>query len=128
MLRVRDTMDRRYAEELDLEKLAGVVNLSTSHVVRRFKATFGETPHQYLYRRRIERAQWLLRTTDRGVADIAIEVGYDSVGTFTRVFRRLVNETPTQHRARGPVTPAPSCVIRAWTRPVEQGDFGEDPR
>lgn len=119
MLRVRDTIDRHYAEQLDLERLAGVVHLSPSHVIRRFKSTFGETPHQYLYRRRVERAQWLLRTTERSVADIAVEVGYDSVGTFTRTFGRLVGETPTQHRDRGPVAPAPACVIRAWTRRVE---------
>lgn len=126
MLRVRDTMDRHYAEPLDLRSLAQVAHLSPSHVVRRFKAVFGETPHQYLYRRRIERAQWLLRSSDRSVARIAIEVGYSSVGTFTRTFSRLVGETPLRHRARGPVAPAPSCVIRAWTRPVEESDFGED--
>lgn len=119
MLRVRDTIDRHYAEPLDLERLAGVAHLSPSHVVRRFKVAFGETPHQYLYRRRIERAQWLLRTTDHSIAAIAVEVGYDSVGTFTRTFRRLVGETPTRHRSRGSLAPAPACIVRAWTRPVE---------
>lgn len=131
-------MDRHYDQPLDLPALAGIVNLSVTHVVRQFKRVFGETPHQYLYRRRIERAQWLLRTTDLPIARIANEVGYDSLGTFTRTFGRLVGETPGRHRARGPIAAAPSCVIRSWTRPIgavggraqgrplQEGDFGED--
>lgn len=127
LLRVRDTMDLRFAEPLDLGTLAEVALVSPSHLIRRFRAVFGETPHQYLYRRRIERAQWLLRTTELPVVEICHLVGYSSLGTFNRTFRRLLDETPTQHRARGGIGPAPECVVRDWTRPTscKESDFGE---
>ncbi|GAB3624283.1 helix-turn-helix transcriptional regulator [Mariniluteicoccus endophyticus] len=134
LLRARDVMDRRYAEPLDLPALAAVVHLSPSQFLRAFAATFGETPHQYLYRRRIERAAVLLRTTDRPVTDIAYAVGYGSVGTFTRTFGRLMGRTPTAHRALGPLPPAPGCWVMAAGRPAAHAgpaagsadaDFGE---
>src|SRR5699024_12194374 len=76
----------------------------------------------YLYRRRIGRAKILLRTTDTNVTEIALRVGYASLGTFTRTFQRLTRETPLQHRARGPLPPVPSCVIREVVRP--RGEAG----
>lgn len=122
LLRARDTMDRRFAEHLDVADLAAVALLSESQFRRRFRAVFGETPHDYLYRRRIERAKWLLRTTDLPVTEICHLVGYGSLGTFTRTFRRITSETPTDHRRRGPVEPVPACVVRAWSR---ESRFGE---
>lgn len=111
-------MDRRYAEPLDVATLAAVACLSPNHFIRQFKLTFGETPHQYLYRRRIERAATLLRSTKRPVTEIAIEVGYGSLGTFTRTFVRLMGRTPSAHRALGPLPSAPGCWIMANSRPV----------
>ena len=122
LLRARDVMDKRFAEPFDVAALANVACMSPSHFTRQFRAVFGETPHQYLYRRRIERAQWLLRSTDMSVTQICLEVGYTSLGTFTRTFRQLVGETPTEHRRRGPVESVPGCFYRAWTRPSRFGE------
>ena len=117
MLRARDAMDRRYAEPLDVPTLARLAHVSEAHFIRTFRATFGETPHRYLQRRRVERAMWLLRCTDRTVTDICMDVGFSSLGTFSRVFREVVGESPTAHRARGPLAPVPSCFAMAWLRP-----------
>jgi AraC-like DNA-binding protein len=127
MLRARDAMDRDFALPLDLAKLASVAAVSEAHFIRSFKATFGETPHRYLQRRRIERAMYLLRTTDRSVTDICMEVGFSSLGTFSRTFTTIVGEPPSQFRAHGPAPHAPtafvpSCFVKAWTRP---SSFGE---
>jgi AraC-like DNA-binding protein len=123
LLRARDEMDRAYTDELDIASLARIAHVSPAHFIRRFKATFGETPHRYLQRRRIERAMYLLRTTDRTVTVICMEVGFTSLGTFGRTFRDIVGETPLQHRARGPIGNVPSCFVKAWTRP--SSSFGE---
>ena len=124
MLRARDAMDRGYARPLDLAQLAAVACASEAHFIRTFKVTFGETPHRYLQRRRVERAMFLLRTTDRSVTDICMEVGFSSLGTFSRTFRDIVGETPSQFRDRGPMPEVPSCYVKAWTRP---SSFGEAP-
>ena len=81
MLRVRDSLDRDYATALDLEAMARLAHLSPDHLIRTFRAVFGETPHRYLQRRRIERAMFLLRTTDRDVTDVCLAVGFSSLGT-----------------------------------------------
>ena len=122
MLRARDAMDRDFALPLDLAKLASVAAVSEAHFIRSFKATFGETPHRYLQRRRIERAMYLLRTTDRSVTDICMEVGFSSLGTFSRTFTAIVGESPSQFRVHGPAPHAPtsfvpSCFVKAWARP-----------
>ncbi len=124
MLRARDAMDRAYAEPLDVPTLAAVAHVSEAHFIRTFRATFGETPHRYLQRRRVERAMFLLRTTDRTVTDICMAVGFSSLGTSSRVFREVVGESPSAHRRRGPLPPAPSCFAMAWLRP---SSFGEAP-
>ncbi|GAA1891640.1 helix-turn-helix transcriptional regulator [Lapillicoccus jejuensis] len=121
MLRVRDTIDRDYASELDLPALARVAHVSPDHLVRTFKRVFGETPHRYLQRRRVERAMFLLRTSDDDVLAICHAVGFSSLGTFGRTFAQVVGETPTQHRARGPLPPAHGCFAMAWTRPASYG-------
>ena len=83
MLRARDAMDRDYAQPLDIPALAKIAIVSEAHFIRVFKATFGETPHRYLQRRRVERAMFLLRETDRSVSEICLDVGFTSLGTFT---------------------------------------------
>jgi transcriptional regulator GlxA family with amidase domain len=124
MLRARDAMDRAFAEPLDVPTLAALAHVSPAHFIRTFRATFGETPHRYLQRRRVERAMFLLRTTDRSVTDVCMAVGFSSLGTFSRVFREVVGETPSAHRRRGPLPAAPSCFAMAWLRP---SSFGEAP-
>ena len=122
MLRARDAMDRAYAEPLDLQILARLANVSEAHFIRTFRATFGETPHRYLQRRRVERAMFLLRATDRSVTDVCLDVGFSSLGTFSRIFRDIVGESPTIYRERGPIVAVPTCFAMAWTRP---SSFGE---
>ena len=117
MLRVRDTIDRSYDADLDVEALARLAGLSPDHLIRTFRAVFGETPHRYLQRRRVERAMNLLRSTDLAVTEVCLAVGFTSLGTFSRLFSAVVGESPTAYAARGPLPPAPGCFTMAWTRP-----------
>ncbi len=100
-----------------METLAAVAHVSPAHFSRTFKTTFGETPHRYLQRRRVERAMFLLRQTDRSVTDICLDVGFASLGTFSRTFRDVVGQTPSSYRLRGRGAAVPSCFAMAWTRP-----------
>src|SRR6059036_293848 len=93
-------MDRAYAEPLDVSAVAAVAHLSMAHFIRCFRATFGETPHRYLQRRRVERAMFLLRETDRSVTEICFDVGFTSLGTFSRTFSDIVGKPPTTYRWR----------------------------
>jgi len=122
LLRARDMMDREYWNELDIDRLAEVAVMSRAHFIRSFKATFGETPHRYLQRRRVERAMYLLRTTTQSVTEICMDVGFSSLGTFSRTFSEIVGESPSSFRARGGMPAVPNCFVRAWTRP---SNFGE---
>ena len=126
LLRARDAMDRAFAEPLDVAAVAAVANLSEAHFIRSFRATFGETPHRYLQRRRVERSMFLLRETERSVTDICFAVGFTSVGTFSRTFRDILGLTPSAYRAgNGPIV-APNCVVMATTRPAARSSsFGE---
>jgi AraC-like DNA-binding protein len=124
MLRARDAIDRDFSRPLAVADLASIACLSETSFIRAFKATFGETPHRYLQRRRIQRAMYLLRASDRSVTDICMEVGFSSLGTFSRTFAGVVGESPTTFRARGPVEAVPYHFVRQWTRP---GSFGEAP-
>jgi len=118
LLRARDAMDLAYAEPLDVAAVARVASLSEAHFIRSFRATFGETPHRYLQRRRVERSMFLLRETDRSVTDICFTVGFTSLGTFSRTFREIMGETPSAYRVgHGPMV-APNCFQMATTRPV----------
>lgn len=117
MLRARDAMDRSYAESLDVPALARIAHVSEAHFSRTFRATFGETPHRYLQRRRVERAMFLLRETDRSVTDICFEVGFGSTGTFSRTFREIVGRSPRAYRKEVAAVPVPTCFTMAWTRP-----------
>jgi AraC-like DNA-binding protein len=125
-------MDRAYAEPLDVRAVAAVAHLSEAHFIRSFRAVFGETPHRYLQRRRVERSMFLLRETDRSVTDICFDVGFTSLGTFSRTFREIVGETPSGYRVgHGPMV-APNCFQMATTRPrvaagaaTRSSSFGE---
>ena len=117
MLRARDAMDRAYAEPLDVPTLARLAHVSEAHFIRTFRATFGETPNRYLQRRRVERAMFLLRSSDRTVTDICMAVGFSSLGTFSRVFAEIVGEPPSVYRRRGPLAAVPSCFGMRWLRP-----------
>jgi len=117
LLRARDAMDRAYAEPLDIPAVAAVAHLSEAHFIRSFRAVFGETPHRYLQRRRVERSMFLLRETDRSVTDICFDVGFTSLGTFSRTFRESVGETPSGYRAAHEPMEAPNCFQMTTTRP-----------
>ena len=118
LLRARDAMDRAFDQPLDVAALAGVASLSEAYFIRSFRATFGETPHRYLQRRRVERSMFLLRESGRSVTDICFGVGFTSLGTFSRTFRDIVGETPSEYRVRhGPMV-VPNCFQLATTRPV----------
>src|SRR5947207_8326266 len=122
MLRARDTMDRSFAQPLDVCALARVAHVSEAHFSRQFRATFGETPHRYLQRRRVERAMELLRETGRPVTEICLDVGFNSLGTFSRTFRDVLGEPPSAYRLRfadgGAAMRVPACWATAWTRPA----------
>ena len=132
LLRARDAMDRAYAEPLDVRAIAAVAHISPAHFSRSFRDVFGETPHRYLQRRRVERAMFLLRETDRSVTDVCFDVAFTSLGTFSRTFREIVGETPSGYRrGHGPIV-APHCVQLAAMRPrvaageaLQSSSFGE---
>ena len=129
LLRAKDLADARYAEAVGVDDMAAAAGLSRAHFSREFKAAFGESPHAYLLTRRLERAAALLRTTDRTVAEICLDVGLTSVGSFTTSFRRMFGKTPTEYRASFPPAAAwariPSCVVRVYGRPQHR-TFRED--
>ena len=126
MLRARDAMDRTYAQPLDVPALARIAHVSEAHFIRTFRATFGETPHRYLQRRRVERAMFLLRDTDRRVTDICLDVGFTSLGTFSRTFREIVGQSPLAYRRSSEPAPGavPTCFTMAWARPSSFGEAG----
>ena len=131
LLRAKDLADARYREPLDVPALARAAHLSPAHFSREFRRAFGETPHQYLLTRRLERAAALLRNTDRNVADICLAVGLRSIGSFTTSFGRAFGLSPTAYRAAHPLALArvrvPTCVLQAYARPPSSS-FGEDSR
>jgi len=128
LLRAKDIADARFREPLDVPALARAAYLSPAHFSREFRRAFGETPHQYLLTRRLERAAALLRNTDRSVADICFNVGLRSVGSFTTSFQRLYGMSPTAYRAAHPPLERaliPTCVLQAYARP-HGSSFRED--
>src|ERR1700682_4336180 len=110
-------MDRAYAAPLDVRAAGAVAHISEAHFIRSFRAVFGETPHRYLQRRRVERSMFLLRETARSVTDICFDVGFTSRGTFSRMFREIVGEAPSDYRMGHEPILAPHCLQRAATRP-----------
>ncbi len=118
--RVRDRMDRDYAEPLDVQALARGVGMSAGHLSRQFRRAYGESPYSYLMTRRIERAMALLRLGRLSVTDVCFEVGCASLGTFSTRFAELVGVPPSVYRqqAAGATAGLPACVAKQVTRPV----------
>jgi AraC-like DNA-binding protein len=112
----RDHIDRHYAEPLDLEVLSGIAGLSKFHFQRVFKATYDSSPADYLSRRRIERAQDLLRATNLTVTEVCHAVGYSSLGSFSSRFSALVGESPSAYQGRygAGVPHVPGCFLFMW--------------
>jgi AraC-like DNA-binding protein len=118
--RVRDRIDREFAEPLDVEALARGVRMSAGHLSREFRRAYGESPYSYLMTRRIERAMALLRRGDLSVTDVCFEVGCSSLGTFSTRFTELVGVPPSVYRqqAAGATAGMPPCVAKQISRPV----------
>ncbi|MFG2106238.1 helix-turn-helix transcriptional regulator [Micromonospora chersina] len=118
--RVRDRIDREYAEPLNVEALARDVNMSAGHLSRQFRLAYGESPYSYLMTRRIERAAALLRRGDLGVTEVCFAVGCSSLGTFSSRFTELLGESPSAYRRRaaGGATGMPACVTKQVSRPA----------
>jgi AraC-like DNA-binding protein len=130
LLRAKDLADGRYFEPLTVADLAEVAGLSRAHFSREFRRAFGESPHQYLLTRRLERAAALLRNTDRDVTEICFAVGLASVGSFITSFRRVYGLTPSAYRDSFPpaqrLIRVPRCIAQAYGRPQNR-TFGEVP-
>ncbi|MFF4891667.1 helix-turn-helix transcriptional regulator [Micromonospora chersina] len=118
--RVRDRIDREYAQPLNVEALARDVNMSAGHLSRQFRSAYGESPYSYLMTRRIERAAALLRRGDLSVTEVCFAVGCSSLGTFSSRFTELLDESPSAYRRRaaGGATGMPPCVTKQVSRPV----------
>ncbi len=118
--RVRDRIDREYAQPLDVEALARGANMSAGHLSRQFKAAYGESPYSYVMTRRIERAMALLRRGDLNVTEVCFEVGCSSLGTFSTRFTELVGMPPSAYRRESfaEAQGIPACVAKQVTRPV----------
>lgn len=133
LLRAKDLVDARYFEPLTVHDLAAVSHLSPSHFSRRFRLTFGESPHLYLLTRRLERAAALLRTSDWSVIAICFAVGWNSVGSFTTSFGRVYGMTPRAYRDSFPPAESwlriPRCIAQAYGRPQNRTfrEVGESP-
>lgn len=124
--KARDTMDRDYAEPLDVTALAKVALMSVGHFQRSFRAAYGETPYSYLMTRRIERAKTLLRRGDLSVTEVCMAVGCTSLGSFSTRFTELVGESPSAYRARdhSAAEHITACVAMYLTRPIRGTDTG----
>ncbi len=118
--RVRDRIDREYAQPLDVEALARSAHMSAGHLSREFRAAYGESPYSYLMTRRVERAMALLRRGDLSVTEACFEVGCSSLGTFSTRFSELVGMPPSAYRreAAGGTAGMPPCVAKQVTRPI----------
>ncbi|KLI06630.1 AraC family transcriptional regulator [Mycolicibacterium conceptionense] len=118
--RVRDRIDREYAQPLNVEALARGVNMSAGHLSRQFKSAYGESPYSYLMTRRIERAMALLRRGDMSVTEVCFAVGFSSLGTFSTRFTELVGMPPSTYRQEtaGVNEGMPSCVEKQVTKPI----------
>lgn len=118
--RVRDRIDREYAQPLDVEALARGAHMSAGHLSRQFRAAYGESPYNYLMTRRIERAMALLRRGDMNVTEVCFAVGCSSLGTFSTRFAELVGVPPSVYREQGAgdMQGIPPCVAKRVTKPI----------
>lgn len=128
--RVRDRMDREYAQPLDVESLARDAHISTGHLSRQFRRAFGESPYQYLMTRRIERAMTLLRSSELSVTEVCFAVGCQSLGTFSTRFTELVGVPPSVYREQGaPFRPGMlPCIAKRITKPIRNREAPGSPR
>jgi AraC-like DNA-binding protein len=121
LVKAKDLADGRYAGPIGVADMAAAAQLSRAHFSREFRRAFGETPHQYLLTRRLERAAHLLRSTDWPVTRICLAVGLSSLGSFTTSFGRMFAKTPTEYRASCPpaamAARVPQCIMRVYGRP-----------
>ncbi|HSK22314.1 MAG TPA: helix-turn-helix transcriptional regulator [Egicoccus sp.] len=126
--KVRDRMDREYAQPLDVEALARGVHMSAGHLSRQFRRAYGESPYSYLMTRRIERAMALLRRGDLSVTEVCFAVGCSSLGTFSSRFTELVGVPPSVYRREfaGEVQGMPPCIAKRVTRPVRNRPGGNE--
>ena len=124
--KVRDRIDREYAQPLDVEALARGVHMSAGHLSREFRRAYGESPYSYLMTRRIERAMALLRRGDLSVTEVCFAVGCSSLGTFSTRFTELVGVSPSEYRRRTASRTAemPSCEAKKVTRPIRNREAG----
>lgn len=124
--RVRDRIDREYAQPLDVEALARGVHMSAGHLSRQFKAAFGESPYSYLMTRRIERAMALLHRGEMTVTDVSVAVGFSSLGTFSTRFSQLVGMPPSEYRRAG-IGPVgmPACLAKQVSKPIRNREAQE---
>ena len=118
LLRARDVMDRRYRDPLNIDELARVALMAPTHFIREFKRVFGEPPYRYLQRRRVERAMFLLRHGTDTVTQICADVGFVSLGTFSRTFTAIVGESPMAYRESAVSLRAPTSFAMRWMRPA----------
>lgn len=126
LLRARDQMDRTYPNELSIPALAKTAAMSEAHFIRSFRRCFGESPHRYLQRRRVERSMFLLRRSELSVTEVCLEAGFSSLGSFCRTFREVVGKTPGAYRRESAgiaLGSVPTCFAMAWGRP---SSFGEE--
>ncbi len=123
--RIRDRIDREYAQPLDVERLARDAHISAGHLSRQFKLAYGESPYGYLMTRRIERAMALLRRGDLSVTEVCFAVGCSSLGTFSTRFTELVGMPPSAYRreAARAIAGMPPCVAKKVTRPIRKRDI-----
>ena len=132
--RIRDRIDREYAEPLNLDVLARDEHMSSGHLSRQFKKAFGEAPYSYLMTRRIERAMALLRLGEMSVTEVCFAVGSSSLGTFSSRFSELVGMSPSEFRdevARNPdldLDGIPACIAKQVTRPIRNREAPVPPR
>ena len=128
--RARDLIDRSYAEPLDLDDIAAAAGYSRYYFIRAFRAAYGETPGRYLTRRRVERAQELLRSVDLNVTEVCHLVGFSSLGSFSSLFTELVGTSPSQFQrdalAAGPPL-IPGCYVLMWSAPLGKRATTEKP-
>ena len=128
LLRARDVMDRRYSDPLNIDELARVALMAPTHFIREFKRVFGEPPYRYLQRRRVERAMFLLRHGTDTVTQICADVGFVSLGTFSRTFTAIVGESPMAYQDSAVRLRAPTSFAMRWTRPASFDPPSAHPR
>ena len=127
--RARDLIDREYAKPLDVPAMARAAHASPSHFARQYKEAFGESPYRHLLTRRVERAKALLRAGELSVTEVCLEVGFQSLGSFSARFHEIVGMTPSEYAERVADVPGfPSCIARGLTRPLRHPASGPEMR